>query len=415
MNVVLARSREPIFFTIRASIPNTLFILMPMNHRYRNRKTCNGLLLRFTIVVNCMIMISFPASGQPQEGTPLRYDHPIPFKPATYICYRAQEQISIDGRADENDWENAAWSDPFVDIEGNLKPKPPLRTNMKMLWDDRYLYVYARLEEPHVWATLRQRDTVIFYDDDFEIFIDPDGDSHGYYELEANAYNTLWDLILLRPYRTDHDPKVLNEWNVTGIRTAVHVEGTINDPAEKDSYWAIEWAIPWSALSELAPGNGPPGNGEQWRINFSRVDWEMDHSGSTYKKKTHPDTGRPLPENNWVWSPTGRINMHMPEMWGYVQFSDIAAGTGKTQFNASPDEEIKWGLWQLYFQQRAYYEKHGSFTNTLEQFTVPDISLPGCPFEPWIYTTPHLFEITNRACDHEGTWSIRQDGKIQLR
>jgi len=70
-----------------------------------------------------------------------------------------------------------------------------------MLWDDTYFYVAAQLEEPDVWATLTQRDTVIFYDNDFEVFIDPDGDTHNYYELEVNAFGTLWDLMLLTPYR----------------------------------------------------------------------------------------------------------------------------------------------------------------------------------------------------------------------
>jgi hypothetical protein len=42
------------------------------------------------------------------------------------------------------------------------------------------------LESPHVWATLTNHDTVIFQDPDFEVFIDPDGDTHNYYEFEIN-------------------------------------------------------------------------------------------------------------------------------------------------------------------------------------------------------------------------------------
>ena len=74
----------------------------------------------------------------------------------------------------------------LLDIEGDAKPEPRYRTRAKMLWDDAFLYVAAELEEPHVWATLRQRDTVIFMDNDFEIFIDPDGDTYAYYEIEVN-------------------------------------------------------------------------------------------------------------------------------------------------------------------------------------------------------------------------------------
>jgi hypothetical protein len=284
-----------------------------------------------------------------------------------------------------------------------------------MLWDDTYFYVYAQMEEPHVWATLMQRDTVIFYDDDFEIFIDPDGDSHGYYEFEANPFNTLWELLILRPYRVAKDPKVVNEWNIRGIKTATHIEGTINNPSDEDNYWSIEWAIPWSALGELAPGQRPPKNKEQWRVNFSRVDWPMEIQGNKYQKAKDPDSGNNLHENNWVWSATGRINMHMPEMWGYVQFSDIIAGTGETQFKYDPDEEIKWALWQLYFQQIEYHNKNGEFTDDLRLFSIPKISSPECSFEPKIYITPNLFEIINESCTENGNWSIRQDGKIILK
>ena len=81
----------------------------------------------------------------------------------------------------------------------------------KMLWDDDYFYIGAYIEEPNVWATLTKRDSIIFQDNDFEIFIDPDGDSHNYYELEMNALNTVWDLFLVKPYR-DGGP-ALHAWD----------------------------------------------------------------------------------------------------------------------------------------------------------------------------------------------------------
>ena len=70
-----------------------------------------------------------------------------------------------------------------------------------MLWDDDFFYIAAALEEPHVWATLTEHDSVIFQDPDFEVFLDPDGDNHSYYEIEINALGTVWDLRLVKPYR----------------------------------------------------------------------------------------------------------------------------------------------------------------------------------------------------------------------
>ena len=77
--------------------------------------------------------------------------------PATARVMSARERLStpaIDGRLDERIWGHAPWSEPFVDIEGDIRPKPLFETRMRMLWDDDALYIGARLEEPHVWGTL---------------------------------------------------------------------------------------------------------------------------------------------------------------------------------------------------------------------------------------------------------------------
>jgi hypothetical protein len=123
--------------------------------------------------------------------------------PKGYLCPRAAIAPNINGDLSKEFWRNAPWSDDFVDIEGDVKPRPTWRTRMKMLWDDNNLYIAAELTEPNVWATITQHDAVIFQDNDFEVFIDPDGDNHEYYELELNALNTTWDLRLVKPYRDE--------------------------------------------------------------------------------------------------------------------------------------------------------------------------------------------------------------------
>ena len=241
-----------------------------------------------------------------------------------YICYRAGDPLEIDGHLDEAAWLAFDWSDDFVDIEGDIRPAPRWRTRVKMLWDDTYLYIGAELEEPHVWGTITQRDAVIFKDNDFEVFIDPDGDTYNYYELEINALGTVWDLFLPKPYRDGG--KAVDAWDIEGLQAAVHIQGTINDPSDRDDLWTVELAFPWSALTEHAPGKRAPRGGERWRINFSRVQWRLGVIDGAYRKLTDPDSGEPLAEDNWVWSPQGAVNMHMPEMWGIVEFSDHHPG-----------------------------------------------------------------------------------------
>src|SRR5690242_3316158 len=84
--------------------------------------------------------------------------------PKEYVCYRSGEALSIDGKLNEPSWRNAPETDAFVDIEGDVRPRPAFMTRARMLWDDQYFYVGAELEEPHVWGTLTKRDSVIFHD-----------------------------------------------------------------------------------------------------------------------------------------------------------------------------------------------------------------------------------------------------------
>jgi hypothetical protein len=175
--------------------------------------------------------------------------------PKHYTCNRATTPIRIDGNLDDAAWRDAAWTGDFVDIEGAGHATPRYRTRVKMLWDDQYLYVAAELEEPHVWATLTEHDSVIFRDNDFEVFLNPSGDTLNYFEFEMNALNTGWDLFLNKPYR--QGGKADDSWEIPGLLTAVHVDGTLNDSRDRDRGWSIEIAFPWSAFGSRAPVKRP--------------------------------------------------------------------------------------------------------------------------------------------------------------
>lgn len=341
-----------------------------------------------------------------EERAPSRA--PLPFNPRTYVSYRTADPLQIDGTLNEAAWHEAAWTTPFVDIVGPSKPAPRFRTRAKMLWNDTYFYVAVTLEEPDVWATLTQRDTVIFYDNDFEVFIDPDGDTHAYYELEINALETIWDLMLLTPYR-DGGPAI-DGWDIRGLKAGVQINGTLNRPGDTDSSWTVELALPWSMLEEAASHDGPPRDGEQWRVNFSRVQWQTVVDEGRYKKKTDPATGEPMAEDNWVWSPQGVVNMHLPERWGYVQFSKVVAGEGDEAFAPDPNERVKWALRTLYYSQRRYREANGRYASRLNALKAGTISVEGLPFEPAMETTQTLYEITAPGFDG-ATLHIRQDSK----
>jgi hypothetical protein len=233
----------------------------------------------------------------------------------TYDAAKTTGPVTVDGILDDPDWVTAPWTEEFADILGDGAPAPPLSTRAKLLWDQEYLYVGAELEEPHLWASLVDRDAIIYQDDDFEVFLDPDGDGLGYFEIEINAAGAVLDLRMNRPYNKGGKAEI--GWNVPALQARVSLAGTLNDPSDTDRGWSVELAIPWA---ELAPPGRPPHPGESWRINFSRVDWPFEVLDDAYRKTETATRQNPHPENNWVWSPQGSINMHIPEMWGVVRF-----------------------------------------------------------------------------------------------
>ncbi|WP_439184675.1 carbohydrate-binding family 9-like protein [Carboxylicivirga taeanensis] len=354
-------------------------------------------------IIPILLLVLLAACNSKETGEAGQLDLPA-FAPKQYICYRAAQPINVDGELDEEAWQKAEWTDLFVDIEGDKKPQPSYPTRAKMLWDDEYLYVGAFLEEPHLWATITQRDAVIYYDNDFEVFIDPDGDTHGYYEFEMNAFNTVWDLLLAKPY-TDGGPPI-NNWDINGLQSAVSLKGTINQPNDEDEGWFVEIAFPLKALHEYCGGVEAKG-GNQWRINFSRVQWQHQVVDGQYKKKLNPETGKSFPENNWVWSPQGVIDMHRPETWGFIQFSDALVGEGTDEFIFHQDELVKWELYTLYYAQRRYKSKTGVYANSLEQLN--NVVAGNYKYIQRLESTSSLFEAIASHSDSKSQWHINNE------
>ena len=336
----------------------------------------NAIKLSSTITISLIILSLLPAEPA-QNNSP---------HPNGYVCFKAENAPIVDGKLDDDAWQKAKWSEYFVDIEGSKKPTPYHKTRMKMTWNDKGLYIAAEIEEPHIWATLKKHDSVIFQDPDFEVFIDPDGDNFLYGELELNALNTTWDLLLPKPYKDGG--MALNGWEIIGLKTAVQINGTLNDPTDKDTGWNVEIFWPWEGLKELTRKSIPPKDGDQWRINFSRVEWETKIQNGKYIKTP----GKP--EYNWVWSPQGVIDMHRPESWGYLQFS--TKSSGMVDFKKDEKRGIKKYLHEIYYAQRDFHKKNGRFTSSLSDLGIA----PRPENTPSIQTTTLGFEVI-----------LMQDGK----
>lgn len=239
----------------------------------------------------------------------------------------------IDGKLDDAVWKKAERSSSFRDLIHGTKTH--LDTRAAVTWDDEYLYVGYWIEEPDVKATLTQRDAPIYEDNDVELFI---AGQDGYYEFEINSYGTIYEVLffweeafqrngyakmpefnlddpLARPFngvgfKNHPRGKRIGFWNwdYPGLKSAVNINGTINNSSDKDKGWTVELALPWSGLEILAKGDGrslPPTSGDNWRMDFSRF--------NTYKGSKNDSGG-------WAWSPHGVWDSHVPECFTYVQW-----------------------------------------------------------------------------------------------
>jgi hypothetical protein len=256
---------------------------------------------------------------------------------AHYTAYRTRGAIQVDGRLDEESWAGAPKSPRFSDL---ISGRPGVHdTRAAVLWDDQNLYVGYWVEEPFVEAALTERDAVIWQENDIELFI---AGRDSYYELEINALGTIYEVFFIweeaytrsgfsslpefdrqvdgcQPWDGVGFPshprgKRLGfwKWDFPGLKSAVRVEGTINDNKDRDRGWRVELALPWSGMKSLAMGDNrsfPPKDGDVLRMDFSRF--------NTYKEAPPSNDA-----GGWAWSPHGVWDSHIPECFTHVHFSD---------------------------------------------------------------------------------------------
>lgn len=256
-----------------------------------------------------------------------------------YICHRINEKIHVDGSLDEKCWQKAPKSPRFVDI---VTGAPGFfDTRVAALWDDSYLYIGFWVEEPEVRATLTERDSPIYTENDVEVFI---GGEDCYYEFQINALGTVYEVFYIwqdaytRGSRFDtpefdllsrkvdvlggfqdtmrykKHPRgsrwAFTDWDFPGMKSAVRVDGTINDSRNIDKGWTVELAFPWTGMKTLAGDRPlPPREGDTWRFDFSRFE-VLTWSGM----KITPSPG-------WAFNKHGVYDSHIPECFTYVRFS----------------------------------------------------------------------------------------------
>lgn len=220
-----------------------------------------------------------------------------------YTCYQTADPIHVDGVLDEPGW-SAVKKMGLSDVQNG--GRPVWRTDAMILWDPTYLYVAFVARDPDVWATMTERDAHLWKEEVVELFLDPDGDGKNYVEWEFNCLNTVLDILMSAAYTAGGSADF--GWDSEHMLSAVHVDGAVGDRDDQDIGFTVEIAIPWADLIGISDVPIPPNDRDRWRMNFYRYESSSDEYTA--------------------WSPTGKINFHVPEKFGVVLFSEAVVRPG---------------------------------------------------------------------------------------
>jgi hypothetical protein len=257
---------------------------------------------------------------------------------AHYNCRRLAGPIVIDGNLEKPVWKNAEKSRRFVDM---VTGEPAFfDTCCAALWDDKALYAACWLEEPAVRASFTERDSLVWFDNDVEVFFDGED---CYYEFEINALGTVYEVFFIyqdalkKGSRFDiplfdlHSRNVdvlggfqdasrfrkhkrgrrwaFMDFDFPGLQSAVKVDGRINDPATVDKGWTVELAFPWEGFKILSPGKTfPPSIGDTLRCQFFRFE-ALRYHGKTVAESP-----------GWALNEHGVYDSHIPENFACFHF-----------------------------------------------------------------------------------------------
>jgi hypothetical protein len=250
--------------------------------------------------------------------------------PKRYLVHKTPKPLKIDGKLDEPAWATAPALGAFVDTLSGAAAA--IKTDGKLLWDDKNLYIAFENVDTDVASTLTKRDDKLWAQDAVEVMIDANGDKKSYVELQVAPTNAVFDTYLpeFRKYEDALDPKrKMYDWN-SKVKTAVKVDGTLNKREDQDKGWTVELALP------LADANGllkegvkvPPALGDTWRMNFFRLE---SPKGSKDQLAA-------------AWSPPLTGDFHALDRFGQIVFTDDkgllpVSNVGNSPHGAPPSKE----------------------------------------------------------------------------
>ena len=153
---------------------------------------------------------------------------------ATATALRATVAPNIDGRAADVVWQSAPKFADFRQFEPRVDADPSFRTEFQVSYDERNLYVFARMYDPHpdsIMRALSRRD-VRGPSDQIKVLVDSYDDKRTGYEFAVNPDGVKRDFAMFNDGQED------GSWNgIWDVATQVDSLG-----------WTAEFRIPLSQL-----------------------------------------------------------------------------------------------------------------------------------------------------------------------
>ena len=237
----------------------------------------------------------------------------------------------VDADLERPAWAGAEWTPRFAQAEtGRLAS---LATQAALLWDEQALYAAFRLEERDVWTTGLDRTALLWEENAvgiavagpgawYELCISPANRTSEVFFVWKDAYRRggrydtpEFDLTTQRPMVFGGDagpvhPRGLRwgflDWHLPGLRSAVRIDGTLDQRGDVDRGWTVEIALPWAGLDRVAAEPGPPRDGDCWPISLARVQM-IDQRAQRYAAV-------------WQPYPTKAADWAMPDRFPGVRF-----------------------------------------------------------------------------------------------
>jgi hypothetical protein len=200
--------------------------------------------LRMLILSSLLLLL-------PGIGTAIQA--PIPTERLTMTAVAVAGEVVIDGRLDDSDWARAPVAAGFVQQRPEPGAPETERTEVRVLYDSRNLYVGMRMYDSSpdsIAAQLGRRDATDLHADRAHVMIDSYLDRRTAFRFAVNAAGVKLDVMQFDDIREDIS------WNaVWDVATQIDSLG-----------WTAEFRIPFSQLRFIPPESGDI----VWGINFAR-------------------------------------------------------------------------------------------------------------------------------------------------